>query len=141
MQTRKPKSVFVSVQGQLQEFQILNVCEFNSTRKRMSTIIRTPDGRIKIYTKGADTVILERLSKNQRFTETTLAHLEVSPLSLHFAVFHRNLSRTTQLKDCGLYVSHFVISLNRNIGNGLSSTIKLLQPLMVEETLWIKPQN
>jgi magnesium-transporting ATPase (P-type) len=46
----------------------------------MSTIIRTPDGKIKIYTKGADTVILERLSKNQRYTETTLAHLEVSPL-------------------------------------------------------------
>lgn len=74
--TRKPKSVFVNVQGQSQEFQILNVCEFNSTRKRMSTIIRTADGRIKIYTKGADTVILERLSKNQRYTETTLAHLE-----------------------------------------------------------------
>ena len=43
----------------------------------MSTIIRTPDGKIKIYTKGADTVILERLSKNQPYTETTLAHLEV----------------------------------------------------------------
>ncbi|KAF8813752.1 Ca-transporting ATPase [Phlegmacium glaucopus] len=74
--TRKPKSVFVNVQGQSQEFQILNVCEFNSTRKRMSTIIRTAEGKIKIYTKGADTVILERLSKNQLYTEATLAHLE-----------------------------------------------------------------
>ena len=74
---RKPKSVFVNIQGESQEFQILNVCEFNSTRKRMSTIIRTAGGKIKIYTKGADTVILERLSKNQRYTETTLAHLEV----------------------------------------------------------------
>ena len=53
----------------------------------MSTIIRTPDGKIKIYTKGADTVILERLSKNQRYTETTLAHLEVSPLLLRFCLF------------------------------------------------------
>jgi len=44
----------------------------------MSTVVRGPDGKIKIYTKGADTVILERLSKNQPYTEVTLAHLEVS---------------------------------------------------------------
>ncbi|KAG5636641.1 hypothetical protein H0H81_007350 [Sphagnurus paluster] len=74
--TRKPKSVFVNIQGQSQEFEILNICEFNSTRKRMSTVIRAPDGKIKLYTKGADTVILERLSKNQPYTDRTLAHLE-----------------------------------------------------------------
>ncbi|KAF7315191.1 P-type phospholipid transporter [Mycena indigotica] len=74
--TRKPKSVFVNIQGQSQQFDILNVCEFNSTRKRMSTVVRMPNGKIKIYTKGADTVILERLSKNQPYTEKTLVHLE-----------------------------------------------------------------
>ncbi|KAF8200726.1 calcium transporting ATPase [Pholiota molesta] len=74
--TRKPRSVFVNIQGQSQEFEVLKVCEFNSTRKRMSTVVRCPDGSIKLYTKGADTVILERLSKNQPFTEVTLAHLE-----------------------------------------------------------------
>lgn len=75
-QMRKPKSVFVKIMGQDQEFEILNVCEFNSTRKRMSTVVRGPDGKIKIYTKGADTVILERLSKHQPYTEKTLVHLE-----------------------------------------------------------------
>src|SRR5260370_35400032 len=83
LQTRKPKSVFVNIFGQTQEFEILNVCEFNSTRKRMSTVVRGPDGKIKVYTKGADTVILERLSKNQPYKEVTLAHLEVSSLSPH----------------------------------------------------------
>jgi len=58
------------------EFEILNVCEFNSTRKRMSTLVRGPDGRIRLFCKGADTVILERLSQNQPFTEQTLVHLE-----------------------------------------------------------------
>jgi phospholipid-transporting ATPase len=67
----------VNIHGQSQEFEILNICEFNSTRKRMSTIVRGSDGKIKLYTKGADTVILERLSKNQPYTEATLAHLEV----------------------------------------------------------------
>ena len=67
----------MDIQGQTQEFEILNVCEFNSTRKRMSTVVRMPSGKIKIYTKGADTVILERLGKNQPYTDKTLAHLEV----------------------------------------------------------------
>jgi len=75
---RKPKSVFVNIKGQSQEFEILNICEFNSTRKRMSTIVRTPEGQVKLYCKGADTVILERVAPNQEFAEKTLVHLEVS---------------------------------------------------------------
>ena len=79
-QTRKPQSIFVEILGESKEFQILNICEFNSTRKRMSTLIRGPDGKIKLYCKGADTVILERLSdENQPFTEITLNQLEVRP--------------------------------------------------------------
>lgn len=42
----------------------------------MSTVVRGPDGLIKLYTKGADTVIYERLAPNQGFTEPTLVHLE-----------------------------------------------------------------
>jgi phospholipid-transporting ATPase len=78
LQTRKPKSVFIDVLGHDEEYEILNVCEFNSTRKRMSVIVRGPDKRIKLYTKGADTVIYERLAPNQTFSEPTLAHLEVN---------------------------------------------------------------
>ncbi|KTW29213.1 hypothetical protein T552_01169 [Pneumocystis carinii B80] len=74
--TRRPKSVFVSIQGEEQEFKVLNICEFNSARKRMSVILRCPDGKIRLYCKGADTVILERLSKNSLYSEQTLRHLE-----------------------------------------------------------------
>lgn len=45
-------------------YEILNILEFNSTRKRMSVIFRDQEGRIMMYTKGADTVIYERLAKN-----------------------------------------------------------------------------
>ncbi|CAL1711189.1 unnamed protein product [Somion occarium] len=69
-------SVFVNIQGASVEYEILNICEFNSTRKRMSTVVRGPDGRIKLFCKGADTVILERLSDKQPHTEKTLVHLE-----------------------------------------------------------------
>ncbi|KAL1411420.1 aminophospholipid translocase [Vanrija albida] len=74
--TRKPKSVFIDVNGRQEEWEILNVCEFNSSRKRMSTVVRGPDGRIKLYTKGADTVIYERLAPKQEFAEPTLVNLE-----------------------------------------------------------------
>jgi phospholipid-transporting ATPase len=76
--TRRPKSVSVQigVDGPEMEFEVLNICEFNSTRKRMSAILRCPDGRIRIYCKGADTVILERLGPNNPFVELTTQHLE-----------------------------------------------------------------
>lgn len=74
--TRKPKSVFVDVNGHDEEYEILNVCEFNSSRKRMSTVVRCPDGKIRLFCKGADTVIFERLGAKQEFSEATLVHLE-----------------------------------------------------------------
>ena len=43
-------------------FKLLNVCEFTSTRKRMSCIFMKPDGEIVLMTKGADSVIYELLS-------------------------------------------------------------------------------
>jgi magnesium-transporting ATPase (P-type) len=39
--------------------------EFNSDRKRMSILIRDPeDKKIKLYTKGADSIIKSRLDKD-----------------------------------------------------------------------------
>ena len=38
-------------------YQLLNVIEFDSARKRMSVIVRTPDNRIMIVCKGADSII------------------------------------------------------------------------------------
>ncbi|KAG0145463.1 hypothetical protein CROQUDRAFT_45753 [Cronartium quercuum f. sp. fusiforme G11] len=73
---RKPQSIIIEVNGAKQEFEVLNILEFNSTRKRMSSVVRGPDGKIKLYCKGADTVILERCAPHQPYKETTLAHLE-----------------------------------------------------------------
>ena len=75
--TRRPKSVSVLIDGDGErEYEVLNICEFNSTRKRMSAVLRCPDGRVRIYCKGADTVILERLAKDNPFVEATTQHLE-----------------------------------------------------------------
>ena len=42
--------------------EILNIIEFTSSRKRMSVIIRDPDGKIKVLTKGADSVLSQVLA-------------------------------------------------------------------------------
>ncbi|KAJ8115492.1 hypothetical protein ONZ43_g4653 [Nemania bipapillata] len=42
-------------------YQILDIIEFSSKRKRMSIIVRYPDGRICLICKGADSAIMPRL--------------------------------------------------------------------------------
>jgi len=47
-------------------YQVYRRMEFNSDRKRMSVLLRDPkDGLIKMYTKGADSIIKSRLDPEQ----------------------------------------------------------------------------
>ncbi|XP_042883208.1 probable phospholipid-transporting ATPase IA isoform X4 [Penaeus japonicus] len=75
-ETRTPEHCIVDVLGTKEKYEILNVLEFTSQRKRMSVIVRTPEGHIKLYCKGADTVIYERLGDSQQFRDVTVRHLE-----------------------------------------------------------------
>jgi magnesium-transporting ATPase (P-type) len=50
--------------GRRDLFQLLNVLEFNSTRKRMSIIVKNREGQIKLICKGADSIIKARLDPN-----------------------------------------------------------------------------
>uniref|UniRef100_A0A0D9X7E4 Phospholipid-transporting ATPase n=1 Tax=Leersia perrieri TaxID=77586 RepID=A0A0D9X7E4_9ORYZ len=45
-------------------YKLLNTLEFSSARKRMSVIVRTEEGQLFLFCKGADSVIFERLSKD-----------------------------------------------------------------------------
>ena len=52
------------------KYELLNVCEFNSTRKRMSVIVRDNTGKITLMCKGADSVIEARLSRKSLESST-----------------------------------------------------------------------
>lgn len=54
-------------------YEVLDVIEFSSKRKRMSIIIRMPDGKISVFSKGADSVILPRLNNSKLAMETAFA--------------------------------------------------------------------
>ncbi|XP_045063375.1 phospholipid-transporting ATPase IA isoform X3 [Coregonus clupeaformis] len=73
---RTPDSVIIQALGAEEKYELLHVLEFTSTRKRMSVIIRTPSGKIRLYCKGADTVVYDRLADSSRYKEITLKHLE-----------------------------------------------------------------
>ncbi|EER24911.1 phospholipid-translocating P-type ATPase, flippase family protein [Coccidioides posadasii C735 delta SOWgp] len=45
-------------------YEVLDVIEFSSSRKRMSIVIRLPDQRICIFCKGADSILMKRLKRS-----------------------------------------------------------------------------
>ena len=49
---------------ELKNFEKLQIIEFSSDRKRETIIVRTPEGKIILYCKGADSIIEQRLSTN-----------------------------------------------------------------------------
>lgn len=63
---RTRNGVIIDIQGVQSTFEVLTVLEFNSTRKRMSVIVRMPDGRILLICKGADNIIFSRLEKGSQ---------------------------------------------------------------------------
>ncbi|XP_051666757.1 phospholipid-transporting ATPase IK [Manacus candei] len=72
---RTQDTITISELGRTRTYQVLAMLDFNSDRKRMSVLVRDPQGSIRLYTKGADTVVLERLRRRGRseaFTERAL---------------------------------------------------------------------
>ncbi|XP_022669061.1 probable phospholipid-transporting ATPase IM [Varroa jacobsoni] len=73
---RTPKSITISVWGAEEVYELLAILDFNNVRKRMSVIVRNPDGQLKLYCKGADSVIFERLSETCKdLQDQTMDHL------------------------------------------------------------------
>lgn len=76
--TRSTSRIDIEVLGKTERWTPLRVLEFNSSRKRMSVIVRDPDNRIVLFCKGADSVIYERLAKDhdEHIKAATLSDLE-----------------------------------------------------------------
>ncbi|KGL84223.1 putative phospholipid-transporting ATPase ID, partial [Tinamus guttatus] len=73
---RTPHTVTVQELGRAVTYQLLAILDFNNLRKRMSVIVRSPEGRIRLYCKGADTILLERLGPGEReLSAVTADHL------------------------------------------------------------------
>jgi magnesium-transporting ATPase (P-type) len=60
---RSNKFMKINILGKIEEFEILYKFDFTSSRLRSSIIVRDSDNKIKLYMKGADTVILQKIDK------------------------------------------------------------------------------
>ncbi|CAG8784543.1 9582_t:CDS:2, partial [Gigaspora rosea] len=77
--SRESDSIFITTpEGEKVHYELMNILEFTSARKRMSIIVRNPlNGHIILFCKGADNVIFERLRIGQDYiANVTGEHLE-----------------------------------------------------------------
>lgn len=84
-----------------ERYKVLDVIEFSSKRKRMSIVIRLPDGNICIFCKGADSAILPRLK---------LAHLAIQKASdiSHQTTMRRSVEATRALHRKSMQAQHSI---------------------------------
>ncbi|XP_048967514.1 LOW QUALITY PROTEIN: phospholipid-transporting ATPase IC [Canis lupus dingo] len=74
---RTQNTITISELGTERTYDVLAILDFNSDRKRMSIIVRTPEGNIRLYCKGADTVIYERLHQMSPTKQETQDALDI----------------------------------------------------------------
>uniref|UniRef100_A0A672SQ50 Phospholipid-transporting ATPase n=1 Tax=Sinocyclocheilus grahami TaxID=75366 RepID=A0A672SQ50_SINGR len=74
--SRTPETITLYEMGHAVTYQLLAILDFNNVRKRMSVIVRNPKGQLKLYSKGADTILFDRLDpSNEELMFTTSEHL------------------------------------------------------------------
>jgi phospholipid-transporting ATPase len=79
LKSRNKSFVEIEVFGHNEKYQIVQVLTFNSTRKRMSVVVKDKDNYI-LYCKGADNVIQERLSKDTNLNDPELLKMAAKKL-------------------------------------------------------------
>ena len=57
-------NLVIEFKGKTLKYKLLHVIEFTSDRKRMSVILRTPENKLMLVCKGADSIISARLAPN-----------------------------------------------------------------------------
>ncbi|MGH0183874.1 UNVERIFIED_CONTAM: hypothetical protein FKN15_013239 [Acipenser sinensis] len=75
--SRSQNTITISEMGLEKTYEVIAILDFNSDRKRMSIILKLADGTIRLYCKGADTVIYERLHPESENKETTQTELDI----------------------------------------------------------------
>lgn len=102
---RSPGFLVFKIRGEEKKVEVLDVLEFNSTRKRMSIIVRDETGAILLYCKGADAVIVPRLGQGERTGISTPICLSLSLVSLIYSM---------ALQNC-MYLSCWLTTFSRRL--------------------------
>ncbi|XP_050535575.1 phospholipid-transporting ATPase ID isoform X2 [Daktulosphaira vitifoliae] len=72
---RTPNTVTIEVMGEIRVHELLCILDFNNFRRRMSVVFKE-NGKIRLYCKGADSELFERLETgNDNYKSLTYHHL------------------------------------------------------------------
>ncbi|XP_059110179.1 phospholipid-transporting ATPase FetA isoform X1 [Peromyscus eremicus] len=75
--SRTPETITVIEMGKVRVYQLLAILDFSNERKRMSVVVRTPEDRVMLFCKGADTIIYELLHPScASLSDVTMDHLD-----------------------------------------------------------------
>ncbi|XP_060234521.1 phospholipid-transporting ATPase FetA isoform X2 [Meriones unguiculatus] len=75
--SRSSETITVIEMGKTRVYHLLEILDFSNERKRMSVIVRTPEDRVMLFCKGADTIIYELLHPScASLAEVTMEHLD-----------------------------------------------------------------
>ncbi|XP_028376804.1 phospholipid-transporting ATPase FetA-like [Phyllostomus discolor] len=77
LRSRTSETITVVEMGETKVYQLLAILDFNNVRKRMSVIVRTPEGRVMLFCKGADTILCQLLHPScTSLRDVTMKHLD-----------------------------------------------------------------
>ena len=126
------KTITIEINNEEQNYLLLNTLEYSSERKRMSVIIKNPEGKIILYTKGADSIIEKLINKNSKNSD------EFSSTIVNLNKFAKKGLRTLMLaykelnEDEYMDWNNRLEELNKNI-NHTEEDINLLYDEMEKE--------
>ncbi|KPP57971.1 hypothetical protein Z043_124252 [Scleropages formosus] len=127
--SRTRDSLTLSELSHIRHYQLLALLDFTSQRRRMSVVVRDPEGVLKLYCKGADIVILERLRQDCAHRESTERSLELYAQgclrTLCVAVrsvseelweeWSRALAKAAMMTQCGAVLDTLYDSMEREL--------------------------
>nr|XP_019584821.1 PREDICTED: phospholipid-transporting ATPase FetA-like [Rhinolophus sinicus] len=75
--SRTSEIIVVVEMGKTKVYKLLAILDFSNVRKRMSVIVRTPENRVMLFCKGADTTLCQLLHPSCRaIRDVTMGHLD-----------------------------------------------------------------
>lgn len=128
-------------------YDILDVIEFSSKRKRMSIIVRYPSGKICIFCKGADSAIQPRLRlaalAQQKASEVSRRSSMRKSLESEVALRRRSEHSPTEFRRTSMSPSRLSRNLSRKslAGGRPSMASSRLQPIRDELDNWLQDRE
>ncbi|KAI9744785.1 MAG: hypothetical protein M1818_001710 [Claussenomyces sp. TS43310] len=127
----------------VETYEVLDVIEFSSKRKRMSIIVRFPDGRRCILCKGADSIIMKRL-KHAPLALRKVAEVERRSSVRKSMEVDSALRRMSETGSPRASMERKSMSLRRKRDEGVARSISLhgnKSPVQAQVQSWLRQRE